>query len=180
MANVTKSYHKEKLTLTYLLTAVFLLIVTDITFDFLEGLPMKAMAFDLILEGSILVLVLITANYVWKKFTSEIETKESVEQDLEETKKLALLWEEKSKHFIREFQAHVTTQFNAWNLSKSEKDISILILQGMSSKEISGVRFTSERTIRNQCRSIYEKSKLSGKSELSAFFLSELIEGYLE
>jgi DNA-binding CsgD family transcriptional regulator len=179
MANVTKSYYKEKLTLTYLLSAVFLLIVADITFDFLEGLPMKDMAFDLILEGTILLLVLFTANYVWKKFTTEIENKESVEQDLEQTKKLAILWEKKSKHFIQEFQAHVTTQFNEWNLSKSEKEIAILVLQGNSSKEISAIRFTSERTIRNQCRAIYEKSELGGKSDLSAYFLNELIGDYL-
>lgn len=175
MANVTKSYYKEKLTLTYLLTAVFFLIVADITFDFIEGLPMKDMVFDLLLEGTILLVVLYTANFVWKKFTNEKEIKESVEQDLEKTKKLATLWEKKSKHFIKEFQAHVTTQFNEWNLSKSEKEIAILVLQGKSSKDISGIRFTSERTIRNQCRSIYEKSGLSGKNEFSAYFLNELI-----
>ena len=178
MPNVTRSNYKEKLTLTYLLIFIFLLIVVDITFDFLGGTPMKDMAFDLILEGSILLLVLFTTNYVWKKFTIELETKETIEKDLEQTKILATKWENKSRDFVKEFQAFVTTQFDAWSLSKSEKEIAVLVLNGKSSKEISSHRFTSERTIRNQCRSIYEKSGLAGKSELSAYFLSELIGDY--
>lgn len=178
MANVTKSYYQEKLTLTYLLTSIFLLILTDITFYFLEGHPLKDMIFDLFLEATLLILVLFTANYVWKKFTSEKETKESIELDLKQTKLLANIWEKKSKHFVDEFQAHVTAQFTEWNLSKSEKEIAILVLQGKSSKKISTTRFTSERTIRNQCRSIYEKSGLGGKSELSAYFLNELMSNY--
>ena len=178
MANVTNNYYKEKLTLTYLLTAIFLLIVADITFDFLEGLPMKDMVYDLMLEGTILFLVLITAKFVWKKFTFEKETKESIERDLELTKELATQWERKSNHFIREFQAFVLTQFENWKLSKSEREIAIHILQGKSSKDIAAHRFTSERTIRNQCRSIYEKTNMSGKSEFSAYFLNELIQDF--
>lgn len=178
MTKVLNSHYKEKLILTYLLSIIFLLIVLDITLDFMGGLPMKDMALDLLLEGSILIVVLYTANYVWKKFQVEKENKESVEIDLKHTKELASKWEKKSQHFVREFQAFVTTQFKDWNLSKSEKEIAILMLNGKSSKEISAHRFTSERTIRNQCRAIYEKSGLSGKSELSAFFLNELIGDY--
>lgn len=179
MTNEPRSYHKEKLTLTYLLTTVFLIILADITFYFLEGHPLKDMVFDLLLEGTLLLLILFTANYVWKKFTFEIETNHSISNDLRKTKESANLWEKKSKHFVIEFQAHVTIEFNKWNLSKSEKEVALLVLQGKSSKEISSLRFTSEITIRNQCHSIYEKSGLGGKSELSAYFLNELIGDYV-
>ncbi len=179
MTNAPRSYHKEKLTLTYLLTSIFLIILVDITFYFLEGHPLKDMVLDLLLEGSLLLLVLFTANYVWKKFTFEMETNHSIAKDLLKTKESANLWERKSKDFVIEFQAHVTIQFNEWNLSKSEKAVALFVLQGKSSKEISSIRFTSERTIRNQCHSIYEKSGLGGKSELSAYFLNELIGDYL-
>ena len=114
---------------------------------------------------------------MWKKFQSETMSKIDIQKSLQESRLDAQKWEKKSKEFIIEFQGHVLKEFEIWGLSKSEKEIASLLLQGKSSKEISALRFTSERTIRNQCRAIYEKSNFSGKSELSAHFLNELING---
>lgn len=175
MSNVTTDYYKEKITVTYLLAIIFALIVLDVALDVIEGLPMKELAYDLLLEGIIMAVVLHTARFIWKKFVVTKEKKEAIKTDLEKTKALASAWERKSKQFIQEFQAHLSQKFEDWDLSKSEKEISLLLLQGKSSKEIAAFRFTSERTIRNQCRSIYEKSGLSGKNEFSAYFLNEMI-----
>jgi len=48
-------------------------------------------------------------------------------------------------------------------------------LKGLSLKEIAEIRKTSEKTARAQCTPIYEKSGLSGRSELAAFFLEDLL-----
>ena len=37
------------------------------------------------------------------------------------------------------------------------------------------MRQTSERTIREQARALYRKSGLSGRAELSAYFLEDLL-----
>ena len=175
MANVTKVSLNEKIVLTCLQVAVFIMVCADVTFDVVEGLPMKAMIFDLSLEGSILILVLISTNYIWRRFTHVSDSKNALHIDLEKTKDLASMWEKKSKQFIIEFQKHLLVKFEQWKLSKSEREIAILLLKGKTSKDIASERFTSERTIRNQCRSLYEKAGLSGKNELSAYFLNELI-----
>jgi DNA-binding NarL/FixJ family response regulator len=47
--------------------------------------------------------------------------------------------------------------------------------KGLSSKEIAVVRAVSERTIREQARSIYSKTGLTGRAALSAFFLEGLL-----
>ena len=59
-----------------------------------------------------------------------------------------------------------------WALTKSEVQILTLILRGKNSKEMARKRFTSERTVRNHCQSIYEKSGLKGKHEIMAHFLN--------
>ena len=45
----------------------------------------------------------------------------------------------------------------------------------LSFKEAAAVRDTSERTVREQARSLYKKAGLAGRSELSAFFLEDLL-----
>jgi DNA-binding CsgD family transcriptional regulator len=65
-------------------------------------------------------------------------------------------------------------QFKAWRLSPAEIDIAGLMLKGASLKEIALARDTSEATIRQQAQAIYRKSGLSGRAELSAYFLESL------
>jgi hypothetical protein len=48
-------------------------------------------------------------------------------------------------------------------------------IQGLSHKEIAEIRETSERTVREQSRTLYRKSSLAGRSSLSAFFLEDLL-----
>jgi len=50
-----------------------------------------------------------------------------------------------------------------------------LLLKGLTNKEIAGVRNTSVPTVRSQTNAIYSKSGLSGRSELAAFFLEDLL-----
>lgn len=53
--------------------------------------------------------------------------------------------------------------------------MAFLLLKGMSLKELAELRGTSEKTARAQSMSIYAKAGLSGRSELSAFFLEDLL-----
>ena len=53
--------------------------------------------------------------------------------------------------------------------------MALLLLKGLSLKEIAQIRATSERTIRAQALSLYGKAGLSGRAALSAFFLEDLL-----
>lgn len=53
--------------------------------------------------------------------------------------------------------------------------MALLLLKGLSNKEIAAVRAASERTVREQARSIYSKTELTGRAALSAFFLEDLL-----
>lgn len=53
--------------------------------------------------------------------------------------------------------------------------MALLLLKGLSHKEVAAIRATSERTVREQARSLYAKAGLTGRAALSAFFLEDLI-----
>jgi hypothetical protein len=53
--------------------------------------------------------------------------------------------------------------------------VALLLLKGLSLKEIAAIRVTTERTVRAQARSLYSKAGLTGRAALSAFFLEDLL-----
>ena len=69
----------------------------------------------------------------------------------------------------------IDDQFERWGLTAAEREVAMLMLKGLSHKEIAVVRDTSERTVRQQARAIYGKANLSGRAALSAFFLEDLL-----
>lgn len=82
---------------------------------------------------------------------------------------------EEREQFKAGLSAAITKQLESWGLSPSEVDIAFLLLKGLSTKEIAAMRNTSENTVRIQCSTIYKKSNLHSRSELSAYFLEDLI-----
>ncbi len=75
----------------------------------------------------------------------------------------------------KEYQEVIQWQFNEWALSPSEKEVALLMLKGLSIKEISQARSTQEKTVRKQASAIYDKSNLGGRHELSAWFFEDLL-----
>ncbi len=69
----------------------------------------------------------------------------------------------------------IDAQLTKWRLTVAEKEVAFLLLKGLSLKEVVSVRGTSEKTARVQTIAVYAKSGLSGRSELSAFFLEDLL-----
>ena len=81
----------------------------------------------------------------------------------------------KSQEAAKSFENVIEIHFSVWKLTDAEKTIALYILRGLNSKEISELRKVSEKTIKNQFYSIYSKSGLSGKHDLAAYFLKELL-----
>lgn len=84
-------------------------------------------------------------------------------------------WSKENRELIEGLGSAIHKQFETWRLTKAEAEIGLFMLKGLSHKEIARLRQTSERTIREQARALYRKSALSGRAELSAFFLEDLL-----
>ena len=96
-------------------------------------------------------------------------------RDLDAARIQGRQWRDETRALLKGLGEAIDRQFLTWNLTEAERDVGLLILKGLSLKEIAAVRVTSERTIRAQARSIYAKAGLSGRAALSAFFLEDLL-----
>lgn len=66
-------------------------------------------------------------------------------------------------------------QFETWNLTQTEREVAMLLLKGLSFKEIAAVRDTMEKTVRQQASAIYKKADVSGRHSFSAWFIEDLL-----
>ncbi len=66
-------------------------------------------------------------------------------------------------------------QFKVWKLTQTEREVAMLLLKGLSFKEIASVRNTMEKTVRQQASSIYKKADVSGRHAFSAWFIEDLL-----
>jgi len=95
--------------------------------------------------------------------------------------RLRLIKVELSKERVRtarlsgELLAVMRNQFLKWGLSPSESDIALLLIKGLSMKEIAEARHVKEKTIRQQATNVYSKSGYAGRHELAAHFIEDLM-----
>jgi DNA-binding NarL/FixJ family response regulator len=155
--------------LVLILFALFFLF--DIVTDLKEGIPISHIWHEAIL--CILALALIT--WQLKLILGQKTHISSLTTELLETKKSYQEWKEKTYGKTKELAELIEEEFGLWHLSDSEKDVALLLIKGFSMKEIAEVRQTHEKTVRQQATSIYKKSGLSGRQELAAFFLEDML-----
>lgn len=96
------------------------------------------------------------------------ETLQKAHDDLSESK-------QQNRKLMGEFGKLLEEQFEQWKLTKSEKEVALLLIKGLSLDEIAGVRETKERTVRQQASSLYKKAGLSGRHELVGYFFEDLL-----
>ena len=96
-------------------------------------------------------------------------------ENLRVTQQEAARWRSDAADLIAGLSAAIDAQLVRWELSRAEREIALLLLKGLSHKEIAQIRSVSETTVRQQARSLYRKGGLSGRNDLAAFFLEDLL-----
>lgn len=69
----------------------------------------------------------------------------------------------------------ISRQFVDWELTASEQEVGLLLLKGLSLREIATVRNTLEKTVRQQASAIYKKAGISGRHAFSAWFIEDIL-----
>jgi len=77
--------------------------------------------------------------------------------------------------FVAALGAAIQGQFQEWGLSQAEGEVSLLLMKGHSHKSIARLTDRSPQTVRQHASVVYRKSGLSGRAELAAFFLEDLM-----
>ena len=162
---------KERIILTVIFMIIFGLLVFDVVEDLGSGASFAHVAF----EAGILFLAMGGIIFQWLLYFSQKQDIKALNIDLGKAREDLNKYKLETKKFVVGLSQQIDLQLNEWNLTKAEKDITLLILKGLSNKEIGEVRNTSERTVRQQITSIFQKSNLKSRLELSAFFLEDLL-----
>lgn len=84
-------------------------------------------------------------------------------------------WREAAAAALENFSEAVDERFASWGLTPTEREIALRLLKGQSHKRIAFETGRSERTVRQHAVAVYQKSGLTGRAELSAFFLEDLL-----
>jgi DNA-binding CsgD family transcriptional regulator len=75
----------------------------------------------------------------------------------------------------RQLGAVIQKQFSQWQLTAGEQEVALLLLKGLSFKEIAAVRNTLEKTVRQQASGIYKKTGVSGRHAFAAWFIEDFL-----
>lgn len=121
----------------------------------------RASSFHILLEAILVTLAFSWAIYLIKQL---FLARDDVNRWRNETRK----WTEGLAQTIEQ-------QFDQWKLTPAEKEVALLLMKGLEHKEIAEIRGTTERTARQQSTTLYQKSALGGRAELTAFFLEDLL-----
>lgn len=153
-------------------TLVLILITLDMVGDYRDGVPWL----HLFIECGILLFSLAGVIY-FGRYYYLLTQREIIllRNNLALANQQAQHWREVNRELIAGLSRQIQKQFDTWQLTRAESEVGMLLLKGLSHAEIAQLRVASERTIRDQARAVYRKSGLAGRSELSAFFLEDLL-----
>lgn len=158
--------------------AIALLAGLDLALDFRQGLTVA----HVLAEGTVFALGAVGAILVARRLAQIVRESQALRQQTDSlasqlafTEAEAARWRNEAADLLKGLGAALDQQFVRWGLSAAEKEVALLLLKGLSHKDIAEVRSVTEATARQQSRAVYKKAGLAGRNELSAFFLEDLL-----
>ena len=161
-----------------LFAIIAVLMAVDVTIEFRRGVPLGLQTFEL------LIFISALAGIAFHRWQTVVARRHSNDLDRElalaraevaRSTEDAERWKREAADVLQGLGAAIDRQFDRWGLTPAEREVALLQLKGLRHKEIAAMRQTSERTVRQQALSVYRKSGLSGRSDLAAFFLEDVL-----
>lgn len=157
------------------LVAVLLLTIGAIglTDVLLDGHPLWSLHF--IVEIAKILVSLGTAIYLFRNWARATTSLAQVRSHLAARRQERDAWRRRAQRLLTGLGQVIDEQLRDWRLTPAERDTAMMILKGLSHREIAEMCGKSDRTVRQHAASVYRKSGLAGRAELSAFFLEDLL-----
>lgn len=162
---------RERWVLAVVLAVVIVMIGADLLNDSREGVSVWHVLVESMagLVAAFGLIYLLQGTYLLQhRLTAEVAKSAALQEQAEH-------WRADARRHVDGLARAIDQQLTGWNLTVAEKEVTFLLLKGLGFKEIATVRNTSERTARAQSTAIYAKAGLSGRTELAAFFLEDLL-----
>jgi len=161
----------ERAVIAGVLALIALLACVDLLVDMREGVT----AWHVVAEGAVAVVACIGAFHLLRGAWRLRRRLDTQARDFSDFRQQAEQWRAGSRKYLDGLSRSISLQLDRWELSAAEKEVAFLLLKGLSLKQVAAARRTSEKTARVQSSAVYAKSGLAGRSELSAFFLEDLL-----
>jgi DNA-binding CsgD family transcriptional regulator len=144
-------------------------IVTESEEISIFDIAIDALTFLLIIGSAVGVALLAHRMQV------QHEEKMALIRDLEIARAEGNGWREKVRSHLAGLKNGIDQQFAEWGMTTAEREVGLLLLKGLSHKEVAALRATTEATVRQQAQAIYRKANLPGKTAFCAYFLEDLL-----
>jgi len=154
-----------------LFAAIAVLIGADLLADAQTGVDRGHLA----LEGLVMVLAVMGISALWRGFLTARERAARLDVDLALSRAEAARYRVEAREALQGLGEAIDSQFERWQLTAAEREVGLLMLKGLSHREVAEIRQTSEATVRQQALVVYRKSGLANRTQLSAFFLEDLL-----
>jgi DNA-binding CsgD family transcriptional regulator len=164
-----------------LLVAFFLIAIlagVDVASDVRQGTTLE----HVLAEVAVVVVGLAGSAVIARQLLIRLRRARAAEAELQTlasrlkaTEAEAARWRAEAADILAGLGRAIDQQFERWSLSPAEKEVALLLLKGLSHKELAEVRSVTEATARQQARAVYKKAGLSGRNDLAAFFLEDLL-----
>jgi DNA-binding NarL/FixJ family response regulator len=137
--------------------------------------PATLWSLHVIFELAMMSVSLGGAVYLWLGWRHSAASLTVTRRTLAEREAERDLWRSRARQSLDGMGAAIARQFEQWGLTTTERTVALHLLKGHGHKQIAAMTGRSERTVRQHAVAVYEKAGLSGRAELAAFFLDDVL-----
>jgi len=156
-----------------LLAAVIIGGAADVVYDYSQGAGLPHMVVEVIVIFASIAMIVVLSLGILRQNRSNRRLREELASLAEQAD--AARRSPSVAAARHEFAETIQQQFEEWGLTQTEKEVALLLIKGLSFKEIAAVRDTLEKTVRQQASSIYRKAGVSGRHAFSAWFIADFL-----
>lgn len=167
----TQDDQRLRRTLIFILLAIALGAAVDLVLD----RPTTIWSLHVVVELGLHLFSLGAAVYLWLGWRRTGDSLERSRRELESRASERDAWRARAEKILRGLGEEIDRQLREWALTPAERETALMLLKGYGHKDIAALQGKSERTVRQHAVAVYRKSGLSGRAELSAFFLEDLL-----
>ncbi len=151
---------------------VFASSAAEIVNEFADGEPLADMMDDV----ALLVVSALTLTIFGVDYLAQQRALSELRGQLDNARGQLSQLDNKAGIFASQYRQVMQKQFDTWQLTSSEQEVTLALLKGLSFREIAELRDTREKTVRQQATGVYKKSGVSGRHELAAWFFEDLLD----
>lgn len=150
-------------------------IIVGGTVDLILDQPESWLTFHVFFETLMIAGALLMTTTLWLGWRRSARSVSELRRSLDAREEERDIWRNSARRALEGLGEAMHHQFESWGLTPAEREVALLLLKGHSHKAIARHTDRSAQTVRQHAASVYRKSELAGRAELSAFFLEDLM-----